>query len=115
MSGYRLGPVEIMLDSKMFLDAVTVAPIEDDIILGFDLLLKYNATINMEDNVLNKQGHAIKFTSGKIDEMTARVARVTTKKRVVFLAWSVLPLNCSMDKTMPKCIVERNVTNLLSP
>ena len=115
MSGYKLGPVEIMLDSKMFVEAVTVAPIEDDMLLGLDFLLKHNATINMEDNVLNIQGHTIKFTSGKVDEMTAQVARVTIKKRVVVPAWSVLRLNCSMDKTMPQCIVEPNVTNLLSP
>ena len=99
----------------MFVEAVTVAPIEDDMLLGLDFLLKHNATINMEDNVLNIQGHTIKFTSGKVDEMTAQVARVTIKKRVVVPAWSVLRLNCSMDKTMPQCIVEPNVTNLLSP
>lgn len=115
MAGYHLGSVDLQIEDLSFREAVTVAPIKDDMLLGLDFLIKHRVDINLERKSLIVDGNEIKFLTGENVKDTVRVARVIIRNRVVVPARSVLQLSCVTEKAMPQCVIEPNVDNLISP
>ena len=57
MKGLIVGPVAMTLGEYTLNEVVYIAPIDDDMLLGVDLLRKYNATINIPRATLSFQGN----------------------------------------------------------
>ena len=115
MNGYKLGPIEIQMKAMKFIEVVIVAPIEDDMLLGLDFLVKHSAQIDLETNTFKIKDQKINMSNDRAIYSQVRVTRVTIRKRVVVPAWSVLQLSCHVDKSLNQSIVEPSVANLLSP
>lgn len=67
MSGYKVGPVSIVIGSQIFPEnEVYVAPVGDDMLLGLDFLHQHGAIINMSNGKL-EIGHGRFRMSCSID------------------------------------------------
>ena len=53
MAGTKLDSVRLKIGSQEYLEPLYVAPIEDDMLLGLDFLLKYHARVDLESQVLH--------------------------------------------------------------
>ena len=81
MKGMIVGPVEMTLGDFVFQEFVYIAPIDDDMLLGVDLLRKHHATINIPNSSLFFQGKDVLMTSGKPSEVS--IAQVYVESTVV--------------------------------
>ena len=81
MKGMIVGPVEMTLGDFVFQEFVYIAPIDDDMLLGVDLLRKHHATINIPNSSLSFQGKDVLMTSGKPSEVS--IAQVYVESTVV--------------------------------
>lgn len=48
MEGFVVGPVSLKFGNSTFPEAVYVAPIQDDVLLGLDFLLRHGVDIKLE-------------------------------------------------------------------
>ena len=60
MDGFVVGPVALKLGKNTFLEAVYVAPIQDDMLLGLDFLLRHGVDIKLDDRCLDFRGNGEK-------------------------------------------------------
>lgn len=84
MQGFIVGPVRLKIGNRWYEENVYVAPIEQDMLLGFDILRnRGQAVLDMGRGILLFDGMEITLDLGK-PEGSPLVARVTvTKKRVI--------------------------------
>ena len=82
MKGSMVGPVKIQLGQHCFDEDIHVAPIEDDVLLGLDLLRRHQIDVHMKDLVLVMEEQAIPLEFGITPEPD-RVAPVTHEYRVM--------------------------------
>ena len=77
MKGHVVGPVEIHLGNKICSENVYVAPIQDEMLLGLDLLKKHCDQIELVSNTLFINGKAIKMemTDSKADAQMVVIRR----------------------------------------
>ena len=57
MDGFVVGPVALKLGKNTFPAAVYVAPIQDDMLLGLDFLLRHGVNIKLDDRCLDFRGN----------------------------------------------------------
>ncbi|MCU7901934.1 MAG: reverse transcriptase family protein [Candidatus Thiodiazotropha sp. (ex Lucinoma aequizonata)] len=106
MEGIVIGPVEMQLGTTVYVEDIYVAPIEDDMLLGFDFLKKYGAKIDMQKGVLILSDDIIKLHWGK-DSGEPKVARVTVIKRCIVPPNSVMRVRCSLDSGLGDYMVQQ--------
>ena len=113
MTGAKLDSVRLKIGSHEYLEPLYVAPIEDDMLLGLDFLLKYQAKVDLNSQVLHLGGETIPLTLGETDPV--RVFKITTSKKLVVPPFSVLRVPCKLDNMGSDYLVEPTSDTLLSP
>ena len=78
MDGFVVGPVALKLGKNTFPEAVYVAPIQDDMLLGLDILLRHGVDTKLDDRCLDFRGNGEKVPI-EVDRM------VTSKENTVRL------------------------------
>ena len=105
MRGFVAGPIKLKIGETWYRGPVYVAPIEQDMLLGIDLLKQGSAVLNIGKGTLTYEGYEI--TMGMTDcEGQPMVARVTVTQRKVVPPHSVVRIKCAMDTKMPECVIE---------
>ena len=110
MKGMIVGPVEMTLGDFVFQEIVYIAPIDDDMLLGVDLLRKHHATINIPNSSLSFQGKDVLMTSGIPSEVS--IAQVYVESTVVIPRWCVKLVKCRMNRPLKNFFIEP-VSNLV--
>lgn len=105
MKGFIVGPCHLKIGSTRYNEFVHVAPIAQDMLLGFDFLYSHGAVLDMGKAMLTIGGENIPLN---VDATTGDplVARVTVAKRQVVPPNSVMRLKCSLSKEIPEYLIE---------
>ena len=105
MDGGVVGPVRLKLGDRECTENIYVAPLEDEMLLGFDLLTKYGANIDMGRRTIT-------FQDGPVDLLwpgespAPKVSVVTVAKRKVVPPNSVTYVKCHTDCPFKEYIIE---------
>ena len=109
MDGFVVGPVALKLGKNTFLEAVYVAPIQDDMLLGLDFLLRHCVDIKLDDRCLDFRGNGEKVPI-EVDRLVTSkentVARVTIESTIKVPPNSVLRLQCEISDSLNDYIIE---------
>ena len=109
MDGFVVGPVALKLGKNTFPEAVYVAPIQDDMLLGLDFLLRHGVDIKLDDRCLDFRGNGEKVPI-EVDRMVTSkentVARVTIESTIKVPPNSVLRLQCEISDSLNDYIIE---------
>lgn len=105
MSGQKVGPVQLRIGSSVFNEVLHVAPIEDDILLGFDFLVRQGAKLDMQNHLLTIGSNTTSLRVGSSDALP-RVCRISVAKRRVIPPHSATRVKCQLDGVLPDYIVE---------
>ncbi len=97
--------MKIRLGSKLFENDVYVAPIEDDMLLGIDLMKKWEVAINIRDATFAFKDEQLAMVVDN-DSDVVRVARVTVRKKVVIPPNTVKLVLCSLDQSLGDYLLE---------
>ena len=101
-----MGPVKLKIGNCWYKEQLYVAPIDTDMLLGFDILVnRGRAILYMADATLIFDGQTINLDVGSTDGQT-RVAEVRVGKRRVIPPNSVVQLKCTMPSYDVDYIVE---------
>ncbi len=116
MQGFIAGPVRLKIGSRWYEEQVYVAPIDQDMLLGFDILFhRGSAVLDMGRGKLHFDGQELDLNLNG-GSGASRVARVTIDKRHVIPPNSVVRVNCSIDATLPDYVIEpTGIPKLLVP
>ena len=115
MNGYIVGPVDIELGTRLMQVNVYVAPIEDDMLLGFDLLRAHGIDLQMSEGQLKIGEEVVPMALGAVGQ-APRVANVTLTGRVTVPPNSVMRVSCKISEELPEYIVEAGThSDLLVP
>ena len=105
MQGQKVGPVRLKIGSSIFQQVLNVAPIEDDMLLGFDFLHQCGAQLDMKNNCLTIGNNVIQLQLG--DQPTRlKTCKVTVAKRCVVPPNSVARVQCILGEHMPDYYIE---------
>lgn len=100
MSGLKVGPMQMRIGSTVYNESIHVAPIEDDMLLGFNFLVRQWATLDMKKHLLTIGNSTISLRVGS-DGAPPRVCKVTVARRRVIPHNSAIKVKCQMDNTLP--------------
>ena len=64
MNGFVAGPVKLQIGRNTYVGPVYVAPIEQVMLFGIDIMRKGSAVIDMGRGVFQFKGHQIQMNSG---------------------------------------------------
>ena len=108
MDGFVAGPVALQMGTSIFPEAVYVAPIQDDMLLGLDFLLRHGVDIKMDDLCLDFRGSGEKLPMEVERKLTSesKVAKVMVEKTTMIPPNSVLRLQCKISDNLPDYIIE---------
>ena len=109
MEGFVVGPVALKLGEITFPEAVYVAPIQDDMLLGLDFLLRHGVDIKLDDMCLDfrRNGEKVPIeVKRKVTSKDSAVAKVTIEKTVKMPPNSVLKWQCKISDPLTDCIIE---------
>ena len=106
MSGFVAGPVRLRIGSKWYSENVYVAPIEQDMLLGFDILHGVGrAILDLAKGMLYFDGMCITL-DGDAHIRDPQVARITVARRRVVPPNSVAQIHCNIDRGMSDYVIE---------
>ena len=89
---------------------VYVAPIEQDMLFGIDIMRKGSAVIDKGRGVFQFKGHHIKMNSDGPRTGNPEVARVSVAKRIEIPPNSAAQVPCKMDHPMTDYVIELDTT-----
>ncbi|XP_053400391.1 uncharacterized protein LOC128557239 [Mercenaria mercenaria] len=104
MNGLVVGPVRLQIGSKVYRESIYVAPITQDMLLGFDLLHS-KAVLYMRRGIINFDGEDLHLNVDKASGEPL-VARVTVCKRSVVPPNSVMQVKCRVNRAMSESMIE---------
>ena len=105
MKGFVAGPVKLKIGNNYYRGPVYVAPIEQDMLFGVDIMREGDAIIDMGKQKFVFKGHEIMMNTGE-ENANPKVARVTIAKRIVIPPNSAAQVKCAMDQQMSDYVVE---------
>ena len=109
MDGFVVGPVALKLGEITFPEAVYVAPIQDDMLLGLDFMLRHGVDIKLNDRCLAFRGKGEKVPI-EVERMgtskEGQVKKVTLEKTVKMPPNSVLKRQCKISDLLTNYIIE---------
>ena len=105
MIGFVVGPVSLRLGSQTFQEAVYVAPIEDDMLLGINFLVKHDANLDLKNSILSLGSDQIPMES-KSDKKQPTLAKVSVFKRRVIPLNSMTHVECCLAEPLDQYIIE---------
>ena len=109
MEGFVVGPVALKLGETIFPEAVYVAPIQDDMLLGLNFLLRHGVDIKLDDMCLDfrRNGEKVPIGVGRmVTSKESAVARVTIENTVKVPLNSVLKRQCKISDLLTNYILE---------
>ncbi|MES9880179.1 MAG: RNase H-like domain-containing protein [Sedimenticola sp.] len=115
MKGYIVGPCNLKIGSHRYKEFVYVAPITQDMLLGFDFLYSHGAVLDMRQAslLINEETIPLNVDMSKRNPL---VARVTVAKRQVVPPNSVMKVSCYLNREMSEYMIEsENNTKVLVP
>ena len=113
MQGFVAGPVNLKIGDKWYQENVYIAPIEQDMLIGFDILVHRGKSIfDMAKGTLIFDNQLINLDMGSQGN-TPLVARVTVAKRQVIPPNSVMRVKCAVDHELPVYANQWKVLKLL--
>ena len=110
MDGFVVGPVALKLGEITFPEAVYVAPIQDDMLLGLDFMLRHGVDIKLNDRCLDFRGKGQKVPI-EVERMgtskESQVKKVTLLEKTVKMPPnSVLKRQCKISDLLTNYIIE---------
>jgi len=93
MQGFIADPLGVNIGQSYYKGPIYVAPIQQDMLFGIDLIQRGGVIINVGKGTFIYDGHAITMNIGD-REGKPSVARVTVAKRCVVPPKSVVRLGC---------------------
>ena len=109
MDGFVVGPVALKLGEITFPEAVYVAPIQDDMLLGLDFMLRQGVDIKLKDRCLDFRGKGQKVPI-EVERMgtskESQVKKVTIETTVNMLPNSALKRQCKISDLLTNYIIE---------
>ena len=110
MDGFVVGPVALKLGEITFPEAVYVAPIQDDMLLGLDFILRHGVDIKLNDRCLDFRGKGQKVPI-EVERMgtskESQVKKVTLLEKTVKMPPnSVLKRQCKISDLLTNYIIE---------
>ncbi|MCG7869179.1 MAG: reverse transcriptase family protein, partial [Candidatus Thiodiazotropha taylori] len=109
MKGFVAGPLKLKIGKSCYSGPVHVAPIEQDMLFGVDIMRKGAAVIDMGKGTLTFNGHELTMNISSEDG-TPQVARVTVARRLVIPPNSTAQVQCKMNQSMPDYVIEPTQT-----
>ena len=108
MHGFVVGPVNLQLGASIFPESVYVAPIQDDMLLGLEFLLRHGVHIRLEERYLDFKGNdeKIPIEVERSSQKENTVARVIIQKNTKIPPNSVVRLLCDITDKLADYIVE---------
>ncbi|MCG7869674.1 MAG: retroviral-like aspartic protease family protein, partial [Candidatus Thiodiazotropha taylori] len=108
MDGFVVGPVAVQLGNSIFSEAVYVAPIQDDMLLGLDFLLRHGVDIKLEDRRLHckARNEEIPIEVERASGQENKVAHVIIEKTVTLPPNSATRLRCKISDKLADYIIE---------
>ena len=104
MTGFIVGPVAITFGEQTFNEVIYTAPIDDDMLLGADLLRKYKAIIDIPREMLYFHGQDIPMTWGRNERVP--IAQVLVEHPVTLPPQSVKKISCVLDNALDQFVIE---------
>ena len=110
MDGFVVGPVALKLGEITFPEAVYVAPIQDDMLLGLDFMLRHGVDIKLNDRCLDFRGKGQNVPI-EVERMgtskESQVKKVTLLEKTVKMPPnSVLKRQCKISDLLTNYIIE---------
>ena len=105
MKGFIVGPVNVQLGSLTFEEDLYVAPIQDEMLLGIDILQERKINIETSKSCLHIQGEKIPMQRDTNKERL-RISRVYVSETVDIPPNSVNLVKCSLEKNLKNFMVE---------
>ena len=109
MEGFVVGPVALKLGETTFPEAVYVAPIQDDMLLGLDFLLRHGVDIKLDNMCLDfrRNGEKVPIEVERmVTSKESAVAKVTIEKTVKVPPNTILRLQCKISDRLTDYIIE---------
>ena len=106
MVGYVVVPVSLQLGSRVYSIHVYVAPIEDDMLLGLDLIGTNGVTLNLKDSMLTIGLEQISMSKGGANGKCPTIAKVCISKRAVVPPNYAKMMQCTVSETLAEFRVE---------
>ena len=106
MRGFVAGPMKLKIGRSCHEGPVYVAPIEQDMLFGVDIMRKGSAAIDMGRNLFRFKGQEISMNSQGGGNHNPQVARVTVAKRLVIPPNSAAQVRCKMNGSMSDYLIE---------
>ena len=108
MKGFVVGLVPLQLGSGTFMEAVYVAPIQDDMLLGLAFLLRHGVDIQLDNRFLHfrETKENVPIEVERSNNKTPSVARVTISKPVKIPPNSVVRLECDNSDELTDYMLE---------
>ena len=104
VKGFVAGLVKLKIGNSYYRGPVYVAPIEQDMLFGVDIMREGDAIIDMGRQKFVFKGHKIMMNTGE-ENANPKVARVTIAKRIV-IAPNSAAMKCAKDQKMSDDVVE---------
>ena len=98
-----MGPVRMKTAARWYHEILHIAPIEQDMLLGFDILChRGKSLLDMPEGTLTFDGEELSLDVGSSSEHK-QVARVNVAKRYVIPPNSAVQLLCRLSQEMSDC------------
>ena len=117
MQGFVVGPVQISLGSKTFLEYVYVGPLCDSVLLGLDFLYKHKVNVEMDPSCLRLHNEIIPMHLTSRKE-APKVARVSVAKRTVIPPHAARYVKCDLSNSLSSsvfCIEPDTTSKVMCP
>ena len=106
MKGFVTGLVKLKIGRSTYNGQVYVAPTEQDILFGVDIMRKRSAVIDMGQDVFSFKGHEIRRNSAGLADGNPKVAHMSVAKQVVIPPNSAAQVPCMMDQPLSDYVIK---------
>ena len=104
MMGKIVGPFDVKIGDKWYSETLYVAPIEQDMLLGFDILERGKSILNMSGHIIFDGQPIVMKVSNRTKSPS--VAKVTVAQRKLVRPKSAVYIKCLLSDKMEECYVE---------
>ncbi|CAG2255195.1 tatD [Mytilus edulis] len=113
MDAFVVGPVELKIGERTYRTDIYVAPIDNDMLLGLDFLVRAKVILDCRKLVFFINGEALPMVHGDVGlvppvNAIARVAKITVPHRTVIPPNSVVQLESDLSAELTDFIIEPN-------
>ncbi|CAG2188812.1 unnamed protein product [Mytilus edulis] len=113
MDAFVVGPVELKIGERTYRTDIYVAPIDNDMLLGLDFLVRAKVILDCRKLVFFINGEALPMVHGDVGlvppaERHSKIAKITVPHRTVIPPNSVVQLESDLSAELTDFIIEPN-------